>query len=205
MTTTAPDPWADAWQVASEGALGPRLAAVRRRIWFREAALAVVGGAVLLAATYGLTLWLTPDFDPLWRVPLPVVWAGFGLGGVGLVLMLVASVRASVKRLDRSLVGPDAYLPASERAWVREQIRRGRRVPAERRLVVIALAQRMRAEGVQALSYAGLVCLYVGLGVALPLLMTMVAFAGLAVWMAVRIVRALVWSGRARRWLALHP
>jgi len=205
VTTTAPDPWADAWQVASEGVLDPRLAAVRRRIWLREAAVLVVGGAALLAVTFGLTLWLTPDFDPLWQVRLPVVWGGFGLAGAGLVLMLVANVRSSVKRLDRSLVGPDAYLPPSERDWVREQIRQGHRVPAERRLVVIALAQRMRAEGVAALSYAGLLCLYVGTGVALPLLMTVVVFAGLAVWMVVRIVRALVWSGRARRWLALHP
>jgi hypothetical protein len=205
VTTTAPDPWADAWQAATEQVLDRRLVAVRRRIWFREAMVLVVGCALLLAATLGLTLWLTPGFGTLWSVPLPVVWVGFGLGGVGIVLVIAANVRSSTKRLGRSFVGPDAYLPPADRAWVRRQIARGEAVPAQRRYVVRALAHRMRAEGVQSLSYAGLVVLYVGMVVAVPTLMNLVVFTGLTVWMVVRVVRAVLWSGRARRWLALHP
>ena len=143
MTTTAPDPWADAWQVATEQVLDRRLVAVRRRIWFREAMVLVAGCAVLAV---GL-LWLrppTPASQPLWTASPLLVHGGVGSCVVGVALMLVANVRSSTKGLDRSLVGPDAHLPRSERAWVRQQVAQGRPVPAERRRVVIALARRAR-------------------------------------------------------------
>lgn len=204
MTTTAPDPWADAWQVASEGVLDPRLAAVRRRMWLRQALVLVVGCGVILAGF----AWLMPStstLEPLWAAPRAAVRAGIGLAAFGLVLVIAANARSTAKRLDRSLVGPDAYLPRSERAWVKDQIRHGRSVPAERRLVVIALAQRMRAEGVQSLSYVGLACLCVGLLVGQPNPVSLAVFAALTAATVFRTSRALVWSGRARRWLALHP
>ena len=204
MTATAPDPWADAWQAATQPVLDRRLARVRRRVWLRQALVLVAGCGVILAGFQ----WLMPftsALEPLWPAPRAVVRGGVALAVLGLVLVLAANARSTAKRLDRSLVGPDAYLPPSERAWVRDHITHGRSVPAERRLVVIALAERMRAEGVQSLSYAGLACLYVGLLVAQPNPVSLVVFAALTATCVVRVSRALLWSGRARRWLALHP
>ncbi|SEP68743.1 hypothetical protein SAMN05421756_101386 [Microlunatus flavus] len=165
----------------------------------REVLVLVVGCAVVLV----VSLWLPPG-EFLWDVSPSLRHASLALMVVGLLLILAGNVRSSTKGHDRTLVGPDAYLPKSERTWFREQITHGRAVPADRRYVVIALADRMRGEGVQALAYVGTLCFYVGMLVGLPLPSTVLAFTVLMVWMTVRLVRALVWSHRSGRWLAQH-
>lgn len=200
MTAVERDPWVDAWQAATQPVLAPHLVRVRRAVWLREVLVLVVGCAVVLA----LSLWLAPDAHPLWAVSPDVRRVGLALMVAGLLLILVGNARASAKGHDRTFVGPDANLPKSERAWFREQITQGRPVPADRRYVVIALADRMRGTGVHALADVGLLCFYVGTLVGLPLPSTVLVFTVLTAWATVRVLRALLWSRCAGRWLARH-
>jgi len=117
VTTTAPDPWADAWQVATQPTLDPRLTGRRRRIWVRRVVGLVAIGVVLVVGTDLAFRGLDDSYGSLWPSSTPQLVVGIGLVVAGLALMIAGAARSIAKDLDRSFVGLDAYLPRSGRAW----------------------------------------------------------------------------------------
>ncbi len=202
MTTTVRDPWEDARLVATQDVLDPEVARVHRGVWLRRAGTLALTTGVLAVAVILATTRVESTYENLWRVSLDELRAGFGLAGVGLVLMVVGAIRTTGAR--RRFVGPDALLPRSDRAWLRTQVAEDRHVPDERRTVVTDAARRMVVEGRGIPTDVGLALLYVGLSVANPSPTMLVVFAGLTVFVIVRAVRSAVWSHRGKRWLAQH-
>lgn len=204
MTAVVRDAWSDAHAAATQAVLDRDAAAVHRRVWVKRAVTLVVGLLVLLGAYAVLDAALGHSTDTLWDPSLHVIWAGFGLAGVGLLLMVAGSLRVAGLWKDRTFVGPDAFLSRADRRWVRARIAGVDAVPDERRDVVAAVARRMIAESRYGPGYGGLICLYVGMLVAAPMPTLVVGFAALTAWSLVRIVRNAVWARRARRWLAAN-
>ncbi|SDV03236.1 hypothetical protein SAMN04488544_3765 [Microlunatus sagamiharensis] len=191
--------------MATQPTLDPRLTGRGRQIWVRRVVGLVAVAVVLVVGTDLAFGGLDDSYRNLWPSSTPQLVVGIGLVVVGLVLMIAGAARSVAKDLDRSFIGLDAYLPRRGRAWARHQIAAGRAVVPERRDVVTVIAQQMRSEGNQVLVYSGLCCSYAGTLVDGPSLSNLVVFGVLIAWLGVLSVRALVWSARARRWLALHP
>lgn len=200
MSTITRDPWSDAHQIATKKEVDRGLAAVRRRLWLRRALRLTLGIAVLLGVFWTIDFVLDPDADEVWDLRLRTLYATFGLMGLGLVLMIVGAVRTS--GAARPFVASDAFLSRADRTWLRRQITEGRSVPEDRRAVVADAARGMVVEGRSVATYLGLAVLYLGMILGGMRWGSLIMFSVLVVWMLVRAVRGVVWSRRARRWLA---
>ena len=202
MPATTRATWSAAYQVATAEDLDAEVSAVRRTLRVRRALGLVLSLVALLVPFTVVQHLVDPDLDELWTVPRQVLRGGYGLVGVGFALTIIGNVRTT--GAGRTFVEPVDLLSRTGRAWLRAQVREGRLVPVERRAVVGDAAHRMLLVSRYTPTYLGQALLFVGGIILLPFPTLLIAFPALAVWSLVRVVRRLVWSSRARRWLALN-
>ena len=199
MTAATRDAWTDAHVAATQAQLAGDLAALRRRLLLRRTLGLILGAAAVLGGSFLVNRLIDPNIDGLWSVGLGVLWPSLVLMGLAFVLVIVGAARTS--GAARPFVAPEAFLTASNRAWLRTHVAEGQPVPEERRAVVADAARRMVTEGRFIPTYVGLTLLYVAVVLGGGSLGSLVLFIALSVWMLVSIVRGAMWSRRARRWL----